>query len=468
MGGRKANRNGANGAEGEKPEEISAAVNGGIRRLQSRRAASMVARQKIRVLMERKKKAAKDAALSVKEVAVAAMDVAFRRRESRRAASMAAKEKIGLLMKKITRNVRRKNDRSFANVCEAEIVEKSLERNSISEQQQQEHEIDEVDREKKKEEALQWLKDAGIFELGSMDQYEPLRWYYKSRGSFGSVTAVRENSTKEIMVMKKVREGMTVNLLREIQILNQLNGHPSIVRFKEVVLDGDSHDEICIVMEYVKRDLRKFIKNSKRSFTLSEVKNWMRQLFEGVKFIHENEIIHRDIKPSNILIGEGGDLLKICDFGVSAPSATKFVGRAGTRQYAAPEILLRPVNYSTAVDMWAVGCVMGEMFLRETMFRGRDDIVVISEIFKVLGTPEDISNWPRLRGQDTIDMLSGYANVLEKKFTNCSPKMTESGLDLLKNMLTYDPTKRITAEAALNHAWFAENSDLSIRDEALE
>ncbi|KAL8497110.1 hypothetical protein ACS0TY_020694 [Phlomoides rotata] len=137
-------------------------------------------------------------------------------------------------------------------------------------------------------------------------------------------------------------------------------------------------------------------------------------------------MMHRDLKPSNILINTRGEL-KICDFGLSCRFPSAYSPRVGTLWYRAPELLLGDTSYSTAVDMWSVGCIMGELVLKEALFRGRSDI---DQLHKIFGQPD---------------------NMIRSKLC-----FSEVGFDLLNRLLTCDPANRITAESALNHAWFKE------------
>ncbi|KAK6147364.1 hypothetical protein DH2020_018276 [Rehmannia glutinosa] len=204
-------------------------------------------------------------------------------------------------------------------------------------------------------------------------------------------------------------------------------------------------DRVFVVMEYMENDLQRLmnVKNS-RHFTLSEVKCLMKQLLEGLAFLHENGVMHRDLKPSNILINQVRGELKICDFGLS-----RYFGKAlgsytpglVTLWYRAPELLLGVKEYSCAIDMWSVGCIMAELLLKEVLFRGNSEIQQLESIYMLIGRP--------------------YNHELRLKFAtatyfNGAPLLTEHGFDLLDKLLAHDPHKRITARAALDHNWFKE------------
>ncbi|KAI3455028.1 hypothetical protein Pfo_011691 [Paulownia fortunei] len=237
----------------------------------------------------------------------------------------------------------------------------------------------------------------------------------------------------------------------------QVCRHPSIVEFKEIVVDDCGH--VFVVMDYLQNDLKRFIDVKKKTLTLSEVKCLMKQLLEGVKFLHQNGVMHRDLKPSNILMNDKGQL-KICDFGLSRHFGSlsgSYTPGVVTLCYRAPELLLGANEYSCAIDMWSVGCIMAELMLKEVFFQGRSELHQLGSIYMVLGTPDDAA-WPGFSSLigSRVQFVKQPYNLLRLKFLAAAafsgaPMLTESGFDLLRKLLTYDPRMRITAEAALNH-----------------
>ena len=118
----------------------------------------------------------------------------------------------------------------------------------------------------------------------------------------------------------------------------------------------------------------------------------------------------------------------------------------------APEILLGATTYSTAVDMWSVGCIFAELILKQPLFQAKGEIEMISKIFKLLGPPSRDS-WPgyhTLPLANTISLPPSQSPQFRQKF----PFISDAGIDLLMKFLTYDPEYRITAEEALQHPYF--------------
>ncbi|KAE8793570.1 Cyclin-dependent kinase G-1 [Hordeum vulgare] len=286
----------------------------------------------------------------------------------------------------------------------------------------------------------------------------------------GSPHRAKDKKTGEIVALKKVkmeneREGFPLTSLREINILLSFH-HPSIVDVKEIVVG--SGDSTYMVMEYMEHDLKAVTETMKQPYSQSEVKCLMLQLLEGVKYLHDNWVIHRDLKTSNILLNNCGEL-KICDFGLSRQYGSPlkpYTQLVVTLWYRAPELLLGAKEYSTAIDMWSLGCIMAELLSKKPLFDGKRDIDQLSKIFRMLGTPnEDI--WPgysKLPGARAKFAKQPY-NKLREKFPAVSftggLTLSEAGFDLLNRMLTYDPETRISAEDALNHEWFCEAHFLS-------
>nr|QWX39174.1 cyclin-dependent kinase [Populus tomentosa] len=298
----------------------------------------------------------------------------------------------------------------------------------------------------------------------SVDEFERLNKI--DEGTYGVVYRARDKKTGEIVALKKVkmekeREGFPLTSLREINVLLSFH-HPSIVDVKEVVV-GSNLDSIFMVMEYMEHDLKGLMESMRQPFSQSEVKCLMLQLLEGTKYLHDNWVLHRDLKTSNLLLNNRGEL-KICDFGLARQYGSPlkpYTHLVVTLWYRAPELLLGAKQYSTAIDMWSLGCIMAELLSKDPLFNGKTEVDQLDKIFRILGTPNE-TIWPgfsKLPGVK-VNFVKQQYNLLRKKFPATSftgsPVLSDSGFDLLNKLLTYDPEKRITAEAALNHDWFRE------------
>ena len=142
--------------------------------------------------------------------------------------------------------------------------------------------------------------------------------------------------------------------LREVQSLRKLR-HPNIVKLKEVIRENDT---LHMVFENLECNLYELMKDRKKFFPESQVRNLMFQILQGLNHMHKHGYFHRDMKPENVLVAK--DVAKVADFGLareirSQPPYTEYVS---TRWYRAPEVLLRTRDYNAPVDMFAVGCIM--------------------------------------------------------------------------------------------------------------
>ncbi|KMT07530.1 hypothetical protein BVRB_6g151410 isoform C [Beta vulgaris subsp. vulgaris] len=313
----------------------------------------------------------------------------------------------------------------------------------------------------------------------SVDEFERLNKI--DEGTYGVVYRAKDKKTGEIVALKKVkmekeREGFPLTSLREINILLSLH-HLSIVDVKEVVV-GSNLDSIFMVMEYMEHDLKGLMETMKQPFSQSEVKCLMLQLLDGIKYLHDNWVLHRDLKTSNLLMNNQGEL-KICDFGLARQYGSPlkpYTHLVVTLWYRAPELLLGAKEYSTAIDMWSLGCIMAELLSKEPLFNGKSEFDQLDKIFRILGTPNE-TIWPGFSklpgvkvnfvkhqlpalGDSDLGFWPHWYNQLRKKFPATSftgsPVLSDAGFDLLNRLLTYDPEKRITADAALKHEWFRE------------
>ncbi|XP_057178849.1 serine/threonine-protein kinase MAK isoform X2 [Triplophysa rosa] len=237
--------------------------------------------------------------------------------------------------------------------------------------------------------------------------------------------------------------------LREVKSLKKLN-HANVVKLKEVIREND---HLYFVFEYMKENLYQLMKNRTKLFPESVIRNISFQILQGLSFIHKNGFFHRDMKPENLLC-MGPELVKIADFGLareirSQPPYTDYVS---TRWYRAPEVLLRSPVYSSPIDIWAVGCIMAELYSLRPLFPGNSEVDEIFKICQVLGTVKK-SDWPE-GYQLAAAMNFRFPQCVPTPLKTLIPNATNEALDLMRDLLQWDPKKRPSTVKALRYPYF--------------
>jgi len=284
-------------------------------------------------------------------------------------------------------------------------------------------------------------------------------------GTYGVVYRAKDKRTNEIVALKKLKmerekEGFPITSLREINTL-LIAQHVNVVTVREIVV-GSNMDQIFIVMDFVQHDLKGLMETMRKKnqvFLAGEVKCLMQQLLRAIHHLHDNWILHRDLKASNLLLSHNG-ILKVGDFGLAREYGSplkNYTAIVVTLWYRAPELLLGIKQYSTHIDVWSIGCILGELLMMEPLFPGKSEVDELNKIFKLLGTPTE-KVWPgykELPGVRSMKFVDFPVSKLREKFPE--RMLSDTGLELMKGLLTYDPRQRMTCAGALEHPWFLEN-----------
>ncbi|XP_037709627.1 probable serine/threonine-protein kinase DDB_G0268078 [Drosophila subpulchrella] len=272
-------------------------------------------------------------------------------------------------------------------------------------------------------------------------------------GTYGTVVLGQRKDTGEKVAIKRMKrkyysweEAMN---LREVKSLKKLS-HPNIVKLKEVIRENDT---LYFVFEYMKENLYQMIKDRDTHLPEPELKSILFQVLTGLAFMHRHGFFHRDLKPENLLCS-GPELIKIADFGLAREirSRPPFTDYVSTRWYRAPEVLLHSTNYGSTIDLWAMGCIMAELYTFRPLFPGSSEVDQLFKICSVLGTPEK-SDWPD--GYRLASMIHfRYPDCIKVPLSSVVSRCSQNGLDLLEDMLAYDPDKRPTAQQSLKYPYF--------------
>ncbi|CAD8147677.1 unnamed protein product [Paramecium octaurelia] len=278
---------------------------------------------------------------------------------------------------------------------------------------------------------------------------------FKGKGAYGVIWKAMDRQTKKIVALKKVFDAFSNDTdaqrtYREVIYLQQLTYHENIVKLLHIHRAMNMKD-LYMTFEYVESDLHKVIRAN-----LLEGQHMiyvLYQILKCLKYIHSGGLIHRDLKPSNILI-DSDCRIKLADFGLARLATdidefTVMTDYVATRWYRSPEILLGSPIYNNSVDMWSVGCILGEMVLSKSIFTGQSTLNQLEKIVEVLGKPS----------QEDLEQIN--APIAEKIFREIQMprrkslftyiKSSDIIIDFISKCLTWNPNKRMTVDQALQH-----------------
>uniref|UniRef100_A0A0G4FXZ0 Protein kinase domain-containing protein n=1 Tax=Chromera velia CCMP2878 TaxID=1169474 RepID=A0A0G4FXZ0_9ALVE len=283
-------------------------------------------------------------------------------------------------------------------------------------------------------------------------------------GSFGVVTEARCLETGEVVAIKQVLQDPRYKN-RELDVMKVL-AHPNIVELKDYYYtdaggrDGGNPGEkfLNVVMEFIPdtvyRVIKTFVRNS-QYMPMILVKLYSYQMCRALGYLHTLGICHRDIKPQNLLVDTRLHVLKLCDFGSAKTlvPGEPSVAYICSRYYRAPELMLGATEYTTAIDIWSIGCVLGEMILGRPLFAGNTSVDQLVKIIQTMGTP-------------TREQMSAMNhNYTDFRFPDVRPKAWSrifhshtppEALDLISQLLRYEPQLRLKPLDALAHPFFDE------------
>lgn len=284
-------------------------------------------------------------------------------------------------------------------------------------------------------------------------------------GSFGIVYQAIMNDTNETVAIKKVLQDRRYKN-RELQVMKLVN-HPNIVGVKDCFYSRGNRGRdvyLNLVMEYIPETVYQTVRNHARkrqTINYKHSKIYAYQICRAIAYCHRLGICHRDIKPQNLLLNPVTQVVKLCDFGSAKilEKGAPNVAYICSRYYRAPELIFEASNYTTAIDVWSLGCIISEMFLGQPLFQGGSGVDQLVEIIKVLGAPSK------------EEILAMNKNYTQFRFPQVKPLPWETvfasvryegksvpteAIQLIRQFLVFDPTRRLEPFDALAQPFFDE------------
>lgn len=263
------------------------------------------------------------------------------------------------------------------------------------------------------------------------------------RGSYASVHKAINRHTGEICAIKRIPKDSDIqNLISEIGILSKCKSK-NIVRFMAADSTSNKH-EVLIVMEYCcGGSVKDAMRQLGRTMNVEQITVILRDVLNGLEYLHANKQIHRDVKAANILLNEDG-IAKLGDFGVSEmlETSAKKPSIIGTLLWLPPEVINKDQNYSTAIDLWSLGVTVIEMADGQPPFSELTQSAALDEIKnldKPASTFKDPSKWP----QNLVDFV-GLCLEKDASKRKCAHELLKC--DLIREAPSNDVIKRLVAE----------------------
>ncbi|KAM6170790.1 mitogen-activated protein kinase 15 [Erethizon dorsatum] len=314
------------------------------------------------------------------------------------------------------------------------------------------------------------------------------------KGAYGIVWKAVDRRTGEVVAIKKIFDAFkdktdAQRTFREIMLLQEFGDHPNIIRLLDVI-QAENDRDIYLVFESMDTDLNAVIQKGKLLEDIHK-RYIFYQLLQATKFIHSGNVIHRDqkvgpytasasspqppasvciqsaspqrafsLQPSNVLL-DANCSVKLCDFGLArslsslpeGPEGQALTEYVATRWYRAPEVLLSSRWYTPGVDIWSLGCILGEMLRGQPLFPGSSTLHQLQLILETIPPPS---------AEDLLALGSGYSDLILHRLgsgprqtldTLLPPETPQEALDLLRQLLVFAPDKRLSAAQALKHPY---------------
>ena len=203
--------------------------------------------------------------------------------------------------------------------------------------------------------------------------------------------ALDPHTGEEVAIKRTSKSGEYVS--REFEVLDKLRDCINVVQLLNIYYSKNEDNKIVqnLVFEFCQKNLEEEIQEAKEQKVLipmAKIKDFMRQILQGMAYVHSKGVCHRDLKPENILMNDKG-VVKICDFGSAKVLSANGLNTPYivSRYYRAPELILACSDYTHAIDVWAIGCILAEFLTLRPIFPGKTEGSQLIEQMAILGLP---------------------------------------------------------------------------------
>lgn len=281
-----------------------------------------------------------------------------------------------------------------------------------------------------------------------------------NEGAYGVIRSALHKPSGQMVAIKKISpfdHSMTcLRTLHELKLLRYFC-HKNIISILDVQKPRsyEEFQDVYIVQELMETDLHRVIRNQELSDDHCQYFTY--QILRALETVHSANVLHRDLRPANLLLNSNCDL-KVSGFALARLTASTDTNQGSlteyvaNRWYRAPELMLTPGKYNKAIDMWSVGCILAEMLSGEPLFPGEDYEQQLTLIFDLLGSP-NTEDYYAVNSKSARRHLRGLPLKSKTPWKDIFPNALDLALDLLERLLTFNPSKRISVEEALKHAY---------------